>query len=280
MKGMILACTACDSRYDLTGYPEGQKFRCRCGTILELHAPSDEAGQLACPQCGAGCSPTSGTCAHCNTELLLKACPRCLSRIFHGHKHCPECGAESGLAAVGATHADMPCPRCTTALRGRMVGDLLIDECPGCQGLFLDHIAIKRVVMDHQHERADALLGALPKQEIHERGSAEKMYLKCPTCHVVMNRKQFATGAGVVIDVCRAHGTFFDVGELPRIIEFVMSGGMQRANERDARRLHAEVQKAQLQAAMPGSWAAQTTSSHGALTKGAAIVGFLASLLE
>ena len=40
-------------------------------------------------------------CAHCSAELLLKACPRCLSRVFHGHKHCPECGAELDVAAAG-----------------------------------------------------------------------------------------------------------------------------------------------------------------------------------
>ena len=30
-----------------------------------------------------------------------------------------------------------------------------------------------------------------------------------------MNRKLFAVGSGVVVDVCRAHGTFFDVGSFP-----------------------------------------------------------------
>ena len=28
------------------------------------------------------------------------------------------------------------------------------------------------------------------------------------------------TGAGIVLDMCAAHGTFFDVGELHRIVEF------------------------------------------------------------
>ncbi len=30
---------------------------------------------VACPGC---------VCAYCSSELLLKACPRCLSRVFHG----------------------------------------------------------------------------------------------------------------------------------------------------------------------------------------------------
>ena len=48
----------------------------------------------------------------CDAALLVKACPRCLSRVFHGHKHCPECGAELGIAATEQTHADRACPRC------------------------------------------------------------------------------------------------------------------------------------------------------------------------
>ena len=153
---MILACPSCDSRYDVTGYPDGQQFRCKCGTITTLHAPSAQAGLLACPQCGAGVPPTESKCRYCSAELLVKACPRCLSRVFHGHKHCPECGAELEVAAEGAVLHDMACPRCQSGLRGRLVGDVLIDECPQCRGLFLDHIAIKRVVTDRQQARARA----------------------------------------------------------------------------------------------------------------------------
>ncbi len=273
---MILACPACDGRYDVTGQPIGQRFRCRCGTVITLEAGAPVAAQLSCPHCGAGVPSSASACLHCSAELMQKACPRCLSRVFAGHKHCPECGAELAIAAAGATHADMPCPRCSTLLRGRMINDLLIDECPGCRGLFIDHVAIKRVVMDHEHVRADALLGALPKQEVRELGSSEKMYLKCPTCHVVMNRKQFATGAGVIIDVCRSHGTFFDVGELPRCIEFVMSGGLARATAADLERAKADLLRAALRAHQP-LMAYSPAESYA--SSGAALVGFFGSLL-
>src|SRR6478672_11380312 len=116
---MILACTACDSRYDVTGHPIGQQFRCRCGQVMKLEAPSSQAGLLACPQCGAGVAPTAKACEHCASELLLKACPRCLSRVFHGHKHCPDCGAELELAATADPGAIRPCPRCAAPLHAR-----------------------------------------------------------------------------------------------------------------------------------------------------------------
>jgi Zn-finger nucleic acid-binding protein len=231
---MILACAGCDGRYDVTGYAIGTQFRCRCGTVTTLAAPSSQAGLLACPHCGAGVAPTAARCEHCAAELLLKACPRCLSRVFHGHKHCPECGAGLDIAAIGAAEKDHPCPRCETALRARLVGDVVIDECPSCLGLFLDHVAIQRVVTDRDRARADALLGALPKHAIDPRvRPGQKMYVKCPSCRTIMNRKQFAMGAGVVVDVCKGHGTFFDAGELPAIIEFVMQGGLEKAAKRE-----------------------------------------------
>ena len=216
---------------------------------MTLEAPSPQAGLLACPRCGAGGSPTEHTCEYCNSELLLKACPRCLSRVFHGHKHCPCCGAELDIAAIGETKKDMPCPRCATALHARMVGDIVVDECEKCLGLFLDHIAIKRVIADRQQSRAEALLGALPRAEVKLLPPGGRMYVKCPSCAQIMNRRQFALGAGVIIDVCKLHGTFFDVGELPSIIEFVMQGGLERAEraELDRQREQLRKQREQLQ---------------------------------
>lgn len=114
---------------------------------------------------------------------------------------------------------------------------MIIDECSRCHGLFLDDVAIARVLADQQHERAKALLAALPRSQPHPLPRAGgRMYIKCPTCSTLMNRKLFATGSGVVVDVCKPHGTFFDVGELPAIIEFARNGGLAKAAEKDAAR--------------------------------------------
>ena len=101
--------------------------------------------------------------------------------------------------------------------------------------MFLDHQAIQSVVEDRELARADALLEALPRRP-HTTTPGGRMYVKCPTCKVVMNRRLFATGSGIVVDVCRQHGMFFDGGELPAIVQFVMEGGLERAAKKDAER--------------------------------------------
>jgi Zn-finger nucleic acid-binding protein len=273
---MILACPACDSRYDVTGHAIGQQFRCRCGELMTLQALPPAASELGCPQCGAGVAPTASACAYCGADLLVKACPRCLSRVFHGHKHCPECGAELELAATGEPAVDRACPRCTTLLHARRVDDLVIDECGACFGVFLDHVAIKRVIVDRAQSRAEALLGALPRVEMKPMPAAgQKMYLPCPVCHVVMNRRLFAAGTGVIIDVCRTHGTFFDAGELPLIIDFVMNGGLDRAQRKDLERMR-EVAKRELAAAHTA--ALPMARLREASSRGGAFVEFLSAL--
>ncbi len=281
---MIVACAGCDSRYDVTGHPIGQQFRCRCGAMLTVEAPSSQAGQLACPHCGAGVSPAAKACAHCAAELLLKGCPRCLSRVFHGHKHCPECGAELDVAAIAETHAARPCPRCNTALHARRIGDIVVDECASCHGLFLDHVAVQRVVTDRQQARAEALLGSLPASEaVSPNPPGARLYIKCPICATVMNRRLFAAGAGVIIDVCRAHGAFFDVGELPRIISFVQGGGLEQAHKKELARMTEDARREQQSAHFSALMASRSSThafgtSYGTSSSGGALVDLLFAL--
>jgi Zn-finger nucleic acid-binding protein len=48
-----------------------------------------------------------------------------------------------------------------------------------------------------------------------------------------MNRNNFARSSGVIIDLCKKHGVWFDAEELPRIIEFVRKGGLAHAREKE-----------------------------------------------
>lgn len=46
-----------------------------------------------------------------------------------------------------------------------------------------------------------------------------------------MSRRNFGRSSGVIVDVCEAHGTWFDAEELPSILWFVASGKMAESAE-------------------------------------------------
>jgi Zn-finger nucleic acid-binding protein len=52
-----------------------------------------------------------------------------------------------------------------------------------------------------------------------------------------MNRVNFAGRSGVIIDTCRGHGTWFDRDELQHIVEFIRSGGLEKAREQQIEQL-------------------------------------------
>lgn len=185
----------------------------------------------------------------------------------------------------------MKCPRCETPLRVRSVAGTAIHECAACSGLFLTHGTIERILEGRGEVEdpyrggrhvANELLASLPRAKTNTLPPpGQRMYVKCPTCGTLMNRKLFATGAGIVIDVCRADGAFFDVGELPAVVEFVMKGGLETAARKDASRVAEERRAAELDAKLqrlPNS-RAPTNSSVG-LDGGAALVDLLFSLFS
>jgi hypothetical protein len=49
--------------------------------------------------------------------------------------------------------------------------------------------------------------------------------------------------------VCKSHGTFFDLGELPRVLAFVESGGLNRASHAAAEEEAAKSRRARIEAA-------------------------------
>jgi Zn-finger nucleic acid-binding protein len=241
----------------VTGRPAGTRARCRCGTTFVLPEPPAQASMLSCPQCGGSVAATNHLCEFCSVELMVKACPRCFAKMFAGSRHCSQCGA----SAITPASADLDgkaekrrCPRCPSShLVARLIGDVLLDECPDCLGIFVDLAALERILSERRKSRADAVLGALGGLATPDPGTAEAslpelLYIKCPDCQNIMNRRNFAQGARVVVDVCRDHGTWFDANELPQVIHFAMHGGLERADKLELEQKREDVKRAILSA--------------------------------
>jgi len=156
--------------------------------------------------------------------------------MFIGSKHCPRCGAAAALVAP----ADMPvrdCPRCRTAMEPLTIGTVAVRECMKCEGLWLDVPSFEKICADR--EQQSAVLGAASPAPTHSAADAvnKVSYVPCPECGQLMNRINFSRCSGVIIDVCRGHGSWFDRDELSRIIEFIRGGGLEAARNKDKAQL-------------------------------------------
>ena len=65
-------------------------------------------------------------------------------------------------------------------------------------------------------------------------------YFPCPQCGQLMNRMNFARCSGVIVDVCRGHGSWFDRDELRAIIEFIRAGGLQLSRQKEKFEIESE----------------------------------------
>jgi len=169
------------------------------------------------------------------------------------------------------------CPRCEASLAGEDHAGVRLDVCSRCGGMFVGHGTLTELI--ERDGVIDELRALLPRAA-SAWAEGGRMYVSCPVCEVLMNRRQYATGAKVVIDVCKHHGLWFDAGELPRALDFVAAGGLARAAARDeadardqARREQERREQDKLDLARTSSY----TAKHAAIEAG--ISGLLDALL-
>ena len=119
------------------------------------------------------------------------------------------------------------------------LGGAALRECERCGGWGLEVAAVENLGADREHQAV--VLGlASPMTGHRVDPTAEEIkvrYFPCPQCGQLMNRINFARCSGVIVDVCRGHGTWFDRDELRAIIEFVRAGGLDLARQKEKREI-------------------------------------------
>jgi Zn-finger nucleic acid-binding protein len=125
------------------------------------------------------------------------------------------------------------------------VGEMDVHECRACGGLWLDRAVFEQ--LGSSRERQGAVLGALPGADKAQVARLEPVqYRPCPACRQRMNRVNYAKRSGVVVDICKTHGIWFDKDELRRVLAFVAEGGLDRARELELEELKAAKRIAEL----------------------------------
>jgi Zn-finger nucleic acid-binding protein len=122
-------------------------------------------------------------------------------------------------------------------MRAMHIGATSMFECSDCSSTWLDAESFAQL-LSNREER-----GRLAATVTADRGSVVRTvgdkvrYRNCPRCKKLMNRENFGRRSGVVIDVCRGHGVWFERGELASVAAFVDAGGLERARvQEDERR--------------------------------------------
>jgi Zn-finger nucleic acid-binding protein len=164
-------------------------------------------------------------CPHCDVRLENVRCQRCFSLQAPGAFHCSRCAHPLQLEPL-LDATDAPCPRCNHPLEASPAGqDGRTHECPRCGGMFVPREALAEIL-------CSAELGGVLRDG--PRRPAEPVrYVACPLCHNTMNRVNFGKVSGVIVDVCKRDGTWFDAGELTRVVAFAAAGGLERTRERE-----------------------------------------------
>jgi Zn-finger nucleic acid-binding protein len=189
-------------------------------------------------------------CMECGAEAPTIRCAECMTLNAIGEEACVQCGAalepEPELVAT-----PLLCPRGCGGLSA--VGDVY--ECLRCGGLFVSTEALTDIVARHKDRAGTSIRPP-------SVGLDEVVYIPCPKCTVRMNRTVFGKSSGVIVDVCKQHGTWFDTRELTASLAFVERGGLELVAKREAARKAEEARKREVDRRTQAFEAATLASSH------------------
>ena len=124
----------------------------------------------------------------------------------------------------------LACPKCVGMLEAKEVGEMqkyavVIDQCPMCQGIWLDEKELERVLQDKLGFDDET-----PEDDFHPKWKDDFFDLKkakCPRCQKEMQRVKSFQDDRVMTDYClECGGIWLDGGE---IRELLRGGSIHRA---------------------------------------------------
>lgn len=113
------------------------------------------------------------------------------------------------------------CPHCKTALN--LEHQYGAHHCSQCEGGFVTTQTLANLLRETRGSRPSKYKP--PGLDL----SAPIIRLNCPQCDTPMLRKNYGEASGVIVDICRVHGIWFDRRELAQVLAFAASGAMDNA---------------------------------------------------
>ncbi len=163
---------------------------------VNVERVSESRRVLLCPNCGA--PPLPEAAAH---ETVT----------------CAFCGIASVIAQIEnpteARGSERVCPRCASKLFFGEADGVEMLGCGACGGIWLDNASARKVMSRYDEAVAELAQRASINAKVRPDVRAA---VNCAECGAPMTRRQVAD---VELDFCGEHGTWFDAGELERVIE-------------------------------------------------------------
>ncbi len=126
------------------------------------------------------------------------------------------------------------------------IGSQAMRECEHCAGLWVEVAALEKICADREQQAA--VLGGASPAPAHSLQAEQKIqYAPCPQCGQLMNRINFARCSGVIVDICKGHGTWFDRNELSAIVQFIRGGGLEASRQKEKHEIEAQRQQLRLE---------------------------------
>jgi Zn-finger nucleic acid-binding protein len=159
----------------------------------------------------------------------LVKCHQCGKEVNSQSALCPFCGARLSDEEI---LQEPLCPKCRLPLELKRKDDIEIDVCPNCSGLWLDRSEFDILTAESTVYREEKLEEPYSRPPL----SDENAYVPCVRCGKLMVKKNYARISGVITDECGRHGIWLDSGELEKIRQFILSGGIEKAQFREIER--------------------------------------------
>jgi Zn-finger nucleic acid-binding protein len=281
----LVACPHCHAQYDVTNVVADQ-IVCRCGeTVANQVHQSFDAVVHRCGSCGAQVGAEAERCEFCGSAIVRELgpastiCPECFARNAEGSRFCTACGVAFRPEPVVVAGHELPCPDCAALMPANEVAGVSLNECGKCRGLWVpgDHFdaLLSRAA---EARRSGACQEAAPRVTGANPTRQAVRYRKCPECDAFMHRRNYQKSSGVIIDVCKTHGTWLEADELEQIAGFILSGG------KTSPMLVEEERQVASQAAALAAARMRTSSGHAlagvSTERGSGLLGLLFELLE
>ncbi len=172
---------------------------------------------MRCKFCSAPLPKKGLICSYCNQRNPLNL--NVLSKI-----------------EIEDKNSKLNCPVCKSLFDNINIGlkkRVIVQRCNECDGVFISEDTLEQLIYKQTIDKNMIDITVLRFVQNNPRQQKETVisYRKCPVCEKTMQRFNYRTVSGVIVDRCLRHGVWLDGGELKQLFEWKKAGGKEKVKK-------------------------------------------------